>query len=160
MNKLKIIGCLLLVIFACSSVAFAEMTSEGAESFVKKAIEYYHSQGMQKAFEEMNNPSGKFVRNGYYVFVHDLNGKCYVHGYNPKLAGKDLLNLKDPDGRYFIKERIDIARTKGAGWQEWKCVNPVTNSTEHKAIYIEKVGNFIFSSGRLFRYEKPVVVWR
>jgi signal transduction histidine kinase len=63
------------------------------------------------------------------------------------MVGKDLIELKDPDGVYFVKERIKLANTAGNGWQDYKFTNPVTKKVEPKTMYIEKFDNYIFACG-------------
>ena len=67
------------------------------------------------------------------------------HGGNPKLVGKNLVGLKDPDGKPFFQMLVDLAKTKGKGWSEdYKFLNPVTKKIENKAMYVERVdGNWI-----------------
>ncbi len=122
-------------------------TEEEAEALVKKAISLIKSEGKEKAFAEINNPKGKFVDRDLYIFVYDINGKCVAHGFNPKMIGKDLLEMKDADGRYFVKERIEIAKTKGKGWQNYKFTNPLTKKIELKTAYIERVDDLIVGCG-------------
>ncbi len=122
-------------------------TEEEAEALVKKAISLIKSEGKEKAFAEINNPKGKFVDRDLYIFVYDINGKCVDHGFNTKMIGKDLLEMKDADGRYFVKERIEIAKTKGKGWQNYKFTNPLTKKIELKTAYIERVDDLIVGCG-------------
>ncbi len=122
-------------------------TKEEAEALVKKAINMIKSEGKEKAFAEINNPQGKFVDRDLYIFVYDINGKCVAHGFNPKMIGKDLLEMKDADGRYFVKERIEIAKNKGKGWQDYKFTNPLTKKIELKTAYIERVDDLIVGCG-------------
>ncbi len=122
-------------------------TPAEAEAMVKKAVAFFNANGEQKAFAQFSDPNGKFVQGDLYIFVYDLTGKCVAHGGNPKMIGKDLIDLKDSDGKAFVKERIELAKTKGKGWQNYKFTNPVSKSIEDKTAYIEKAGNFIFGCG-------------
>jgi len=63
------------------------------------------------------------------------------------MIGKDLIELTDADGKFFVKERIEIAKTKGKGWQNYKFSNPSTKKIEDKTAYIEKYEDFIVGSG-------------
>ena len=54
---------------------------------------------------------------------------------------------KDADGKLFVKERIEIARTMGKGWQDYKSINPTTQKTEKKTAYIEVCDNLIVAAG-------------
>lgn len=153
MRLKKTLACIIATIFLASVAFAAEKASEKrgtpaeAEAMVKKAIEYIKANGREKAFAEIGNPNGKFVDRDLYVFVYDLNGKCVAHGANPKMVGKDLINMKDPDGKEYVKERISIAKSKGKGWQDYKFPNPVTKQIEHKTAYIEKYEDIIVGCG-------------
>lgn len=118
-----------------------------AEALVKKAVAEIKAAGKDKAFAEINNTKGKFTDRDLYVFVYDMNGKCVAHGFNQKMIGKDLADMKDPDGKYYVKERIEIAKTKGKGWQDYKFTNPVTKKMENKTAYVEKIDDLIVGSG-------------
>ncbi len=122
-------------------------TAAEAEALVKKAIQLIKAEGRDKAFAEINNPKGKFVDRDLYIFVYDMNGKCVSHGFNPKMIGKELLEMKDPDGKFFVKERVEIAKTKGKGWQDYKFTDPITKQIEPKSAYVERVDNLIVGCG-------------
>jgi cytochrome c len=36
------------------------------------------------------------------------------------MVGKDILDMKDADGKAFVQEIISIAKSKGKGWQNYK----------------------------------------
>lgn len=122
-------------------------TPAEAETLVKKAIEYYKTNGLEKAFAEISNPKGMFVKGDLYIFVYDMNGKCVAHGGNVKQVGKDLIELRDNNGRFFVKERIELAKSKGKGWQNYNWTNPVSKEIEKKKAYIEKMDDYIFGCG-------------
>ncbi|MCX8022038.1 MAG: cache domain-containing protein [Syntrophorhabdaceae bacterium] len=138
--------CFIFVFFG-RDVLYAAGTPAEAEAMVKKAIAFYKANGKDKAFSEISNPQGQFVKDDLYIFVYDMNGKCMAHGFNKAMIGKDLKEMKDPDGVYFVKERIELAKTKGKGWQDYKFTNPGTKKIEKKTAYIEKVDDYIFGCG-------------
>jgi cytochrome c len=147
---MKRILSMVLILTICLTHVFAQGkkgTPADAEKMVKSAITYFKANGQEKAFAEFSNPNGKFVQGDLYVFVYDMTGKCVAHGGNPKMVGKDLIDMKDPDGKSFVKERIEIAKSKGKGWQNYKFTNPVSKTIEDKTAYVEKVGNFIVGCG-------------
>jgi cytochrome c len=122
-------------------------TAAEAEAMVKKAVASIKSDGKDKAFAEINNPKGKFIDRDLYIFVYDMNGKCVAHGFNQKMIGKELIEMTDPDGKFYVKERIEIAKTKGKGWQDYKFTNPLSKKLEQKRAYIEKVDDLIVGCG-------------
>ena len=71
--------------------------------WVEKAIDFYKASGKDIALAEFSHPRGQFVKDQRYVFVLDLNGIMLAHGINEKYVGKNFLELKDSDGKSFIK---------------------------------------------------------
>ena len=145
----KVLGMLVVMSLLLVSSVFAgdKGTPAEAEALVKKAVAFMKANGKDKAFAEFGNPKGQFVDRDLYIFVYDMSGKCVAHGQNPKQVGKDLSDLTDPDGKPFVKERIEIAKTKGSGWQDYKFSNPTTKKVEPKRAYIEKYEDLIVGSG-------------
>jgi methyl-accepting chemotaxis protein len=128
-------------------ITFFKGTSAEAEVLVKKAIEYIKKNGKEAAFKQINDKHGMFTNRDLYVFVYDMNGKGVAHGANMANIGKDLANQKDPDGKLYVQERIEIARTKGSGWQDYKMANPNTKAVEDKMAYIERCDDLIVGAG-------------
>ncbi len=136
-------------LLAFNPVAHAadKATAEEATALVKKAIAYMNANGKDKAFAEINEPKGQFTVKDMYIFVNDLHGVTLAHGGNAKLVGKNVMDLKDADGKSFIKEMYDVAGKKGKGWVDYKWVNPVTKAIDAKSTYIEKAGDVIVGAG-------------
>ncbi|MHB8772494.1 MAG: cache domain-containing protein [Syntrophales bacterium] len=149
MKRIITVICLAVFMMAVNHAAVAAEfgTPAEAEAMVKKGIAEFRAAGKDKAFAEINNTKGKFIDRDLYIFVYDIKGKCVAHGFNQKMIGKDLIEMKDPDGKFYVKERIEIAKTKGKGWQDYKFTNPLSKKIENKTAYIERVDDFIFGSG-------------
>lgn len=150
MKKMVMSIMVAMVLFGMVGVAAAagkHGTAAEAEAMVKKAIAMTKAQGKDAAFAEINNPKGRFTDRDLYVFVYDMSGKVMAHGQNLKMIGKELIDMKDADGKAFVKERVEIAKTKGSGWQDYKFTNPLTKQLEPKRAYVERYGDLIFGSG-------------
>ncbi len=149
MKRIITVVSLAVFMVAVSHVAFAAEfgTPQEAEAMVKKAIAEIKAVGKDKALAEISNPKGKFIDRDLYVFVYDMNGKCVGHGFNQKMIGKDLVQMKDPDGKFYVKERIEIIKTKGNGWQDYKFTNPLSKKIENKTAYIEGIDGLIVGCG-------------
>jgi signal transduction histidine kinase len=137
----------MVMVVGFAGFASAEVTKAEAEAMVKKAIAFVKANGKEKGFAEINNTKGQFVKEDTYVTVYDLNGKCLAHGSNAKMIGKDLIGMKDPDGVPYVKQRIEIAKGKGKGWQDYKFNNPISKKIEPKTVYVEKYEDMAFSAG-------------
>ncbi|NVD73335.1 histidine kinase [Duganella sp. BJB488] len=139
-----------LSLFAMSSTALAadKGTPDEAVAMVKKAVALIKSDGKEKAFTAISDPANTtFHDRDLYIYVYDLNGVALAHGNNPKMVGKPLIGLKDNEGKPMIKEMVDLAKSKGKGWVDFKWPNPVTKAVEAKSGYIEKVDDMLVGSG-------------
>jgi signal transduction histidine kinase len=132
---------------AGAALAAAKGTAKEAKAMVVKAVAFYKSVGQEQAFAEFNNTKGKFVDGDLYIWVGTLNAKVIAHGANKALIGKDLYNLKDSDGKQFMKDIVDTAKAKGSGWVDYKWTNPVSKKIEHKSVYLQKVDDKVFVCG-------------
>ena len=108
---------------------------------VKKAVAYIKANGPEKAADEFTNGKS-FKDRDLYISYLDFTGKMLAHGSNPKLVGKDLIDLKDPEGKFMVRMAIDVAKTKGRGWTDiYKFKNPTTEKLQEKAMFVERVGD-------------------
>jgi Single Cache domain 2 len=82
-----------------------------------------------------------------YLVVYGLDGVVRAHGANEKMVGKNLLELKDVDGKSFVKERVELAQSKGTFWQDYKFTNPVSKKIEPKTAYCEKLDDVAVCGG-------------
>ena len=114
-------------------------TKAEAEALVKKAIEHIKSAGKDAAYADFTGKKAGWVDRDLYVVVYGTDGKGLAHGQNAKMVGKDLIDLKDADGKPFVKERVELANSKGKFWQEYKFTDPVSKKVLPKEMYCEKV---------------------
>ena len=120
---------------------------EKVMKWVEKAMVFYKASGKDIALAEFSHPRGQFVKDQRYVFVLDFNGIMLAHGINEKYVGKNFLDLKDSDGKSFIREILETAKTKGSGWVEYKWYHPVTKEERPKTVYAEKIDDIVICSG-------------
>ena len=139
--KVLLGACVMSLMMAGSAHAAEQGTAAEAEAMVKRAVVYIKANGPEKAYEEFTNGTS-FKDRDLYISVYDLSGKNLAHGANAKLVGKDLMGLKDPDGKPLIQMLTELAKTKGKGWSEsYKFSHPVTKKFGDKVLYLERVGD-------------------
>lgn len=133
---------------AVPMVSFAEDFADkaDAQAIVAKAAKAV-SANREGAFKEITGKDAKWINKDLYPVVYDMNGVCLAHGQNPKQVGKDLIDLADADGKEFIKERVELAKSKGKFWQDYKFTDPVTKKVLPKSAYCEKTGEVIVCAG-------------
>jgi len=122
-------------------------TAEEAIAMAKRATALINKKGKDEAFKQFNEAAGPFVDRDLYIAVLDEKGIMVAHGANPRIIGKSLLEMKDADGKAFIKSLIDTAQKRGSGWVEYKWPHPITKVIESKSTYVEKAGNLTVACG-------------
>ena len=132
----------------CAAVAFAgdRGTEQEAQAMVKGAIKHYKAVGREKAFADFSKADGKFVDRDLYVTVYKQDGEC-VSNINPRVIGKNMMDMRDVDGHYFVRERLEASKTQPSGWQDFKFFNPVTKKVEPKRQYWELHDGLVFATG-------------
>jgi cytochrome c len=143
----RIAGALCALLIVGPALAGDKAGKPEAEAMVKKAVAFLKANGAEKAYGEFDNKEGQFTDRDLYIVVYDLSGKCLAHGANAKLIGKDLSDSQDIDGKYFVKERAELAKTKQSFWQDYKFANPVTKKIEPKEMYCERVDDVAVCGG-------------
>ncbi|MFZ6774810.1 cache domain-containing protein [Undibacterium sp. SXout7W] len=145
MNMLKIF----FAFFLTSIVLIATAKDDRAEAIamVEKGVSYVQKNGKEALIKEINNKNPEFIQGDIYLYLREPNGVIVAHPVNPKLIGKNMLELPDADGKYYRKEIIELAKTKGKGWVDYRYNNPVTKQLENKSTYIFKSDDLIFEAG-------------
>ena len=130
MKKILALIATLVVSLAVHAADDANRASPAdAEAMVKKAIAYYKKNGKEKSMAEFMKNPGPFVDRDLYVTVYDMQANDLAH-INPKMVGKNMMDLRDPTGKYHIKERLEAAKTHDKGWQDFQFFNPMTKKIE------------------------------
>lgn len=122
-------------------------TAEQATAMVKKGVAFIKANGKDKGYAEVSAKGGQFTDRDLYLVVYGLDGVVRAHGANEKMVGKNLIDLKDVDGKPFVKERVDLAQSKGTFWQDYKFTNPVSKKIEPKRMYCEKLDDAVVCGG-------------
>ena len=135
---------------ALTTAAFAagdRATAKEAEAMVKKGVAYIKVTPRDKAMADISNKQGQFVDRDLYLTVYKLDGTNLAHGANEKFIGKNMIDLKDIDGKEYMRERLDTAKTKSTFWQDFKFVNPVSKKIEPKQMYCERSDDLVVCGG-------------
>jgi cytochrome c len=136
-----------MLIFGGAASAGGGANKDEAVAMVKQAVAFIKDQGAEKAYPEITNKASKFHDRDLYVVVYQLDGKVLAHGSNEKFVGKDLIDAQDVDGKFYVKERVELAAKQPTFWQDYKFVNPVSKKVEPKEMYCEKLDNTAVCAG-------------
>ena len=106
----------------------------------------------EATFKDVSDKSTKAYHDrDLYPFIHYRDGPQkgvnVAHGARPALIGKNLIDLKDQDGKYLVRELISIANGPGSSRFDYKWPNPITNKIEDKTSYAERMGDHMVGVG-------------
>jgi len=123
-------------------------TKEDAIAMVKKGVAHVKAAGKDKAYAEFSDKgSAAWHMQDLYLVVYGLDGTVHAHGANARMVGKNLIDLKDIDGKPFVKERVEMAKTHASFWQDYKFTNPENKKIEPKQMYCEKLEDTVVCGG-------------
>lgn len=128
---------LALVLVGAASVVKAA-SLEDAKALAIEAAKYGAANGKDKLIAEINNPKGKFVKGDLYVTLQAMDGKVLGNPMLPAIIGQNHWDLKDPNGKFFVREMVEAAK-KGGGWVTYTWTNAATKKVQPKKSWIQKV---------------------
>ncbi len=123
--------------------AKAEKTRHVVET-ANGVLTYYHSletagtlsrEAAQQ--QALNAVRGLRYNQDDYFWINDLKPVMVMHPANPKLEGKELSGIKDPDGFALFNAMVAIAQEKGAGTVDYRWPKPGAEAPVQKTSYVQ-----------------------
>lgn len=148
---LSVIALTLLFVSALGDLRAGEelATREECVAKTKQAAKLIEEIGLEAALQKINDQNGPFMWKDSYVFCLDETGKILAHK-NPKMIGFQARDVKDVNGKPYMREILDVANTKGEGWVSYMySKTPGGIASEPKISYVLKIPgvNVIVGSG-------------
>ena len=104
------------------------------EEMVKDAVRQIEGRGVA-AFDDLRDPDGPYRLRDLYLFITSADGVERFNPAFPEYEGKDLSDLKDSSGIYFVREYVRQALTAGGGWSTYPWPRPGSDRPERKHTY-------------------------
>jgi signal transduction histidine kinase len=143
-----VLACAAGIALSAAAAAKDEWASKDeAVAMVKKGIAFIKANGRDTGYAEITSKQSRFRDRDLYLVVYGIDGVVRAHGQNEKMVNKNLLELRDVDGKLFVKERVELAQAKGTFWQDYKFTNPVTKRVEPKQMYCERMDEVVVCGG-------------
>ena len=122
--------------------------AEEAVALVQAGCAFLASHGKDALIADVNRlAQGCFVDRDLYLMAVGAGDAVFVaHGNNPRVLGLGPKSV-DVDGRLFVQEMVQAARTRGEGWIDYKWAHPVTNEIRTKSSYFKRVGDLVIACG-------------
>lgn len=93
----------------------------------------------EKAFKVFRDPKTQFLYKDTYVFVIGEDGSDLVHPGFPSLEGRNIMEFKDSDGKYPIREMLDVVNKRSSGWVDYMWPKPGESASSTKSSYVTSV---------------------
>ena len=122
---------------------------------LKRCTDFASANGIEKLMDVLKNPDdprrNSFVSKDFYVWIlkTDYKSKAVieVHPINKAITGRDFLEIKDADGKAFIKDILRIVSYKEKGWVSYKWAHPRLKKAQEKLTYSVRFNDYILSDG-------------
>ena len=149
-SKLTTALTMALALAATSVFAAERVTPKEAEAMVRKGVAYIKANPLDKAMADITDPKGAFVDRELYLTVYKMDGTALAHGANVRFVGKNMMELRDGNGKEHIRERLEMAKTKSTFWQDFTFVNPVNKKMEPKQMYCQRTEDLLVVCGGIY----------
>lgn len=74
-----------------------------------------------------------------YFWINDLEPKMLMHGVKPELNGKNVADIKDPNGKQIFVEMAKLAKEKEAGIVQYQWAKPGATQPVDKISYVKLI---------------------
>ncbi|MEB3331691.1 MAG: substrate-binding domain-containing protein [Synechococcaceae cyanobacterium] len=105
---------------------------------VEAAAELLRRRG-RAAFATLRDPRGRFLFRDVYVFVDDSSGTELVNPAFPALEGRNLIDLRDAEGKEVVRDQLLQALRNGSGWSSSLWPRPGSRLPVRKLTYVRQV---------------------
>lgn len=115
-----------------------DMDEAFIEDVVERAAALIAAQGA-RAFPRLRDRTGPFYFMDTYVFVERMDGLAIVNAGMPSIEGRNILGLRDASGKALVRDYLDLARARGAGWVEYQWPRPGSHEPARKRTYVRAI---------------------
>ncbi len=139
---MKKVFCLVLtgmmVVFFTAAVSAQDKVAKPADAkeLLKKVIAYAKANGCEKTFQEINSGSEFKLYKNAFPAASTLAGISMAHSKVPALIGKNMLDIKDAEGKPFVRTSLEKRKKKlsGVSLTEYKWMDTKTNKVETRTM--------------------------
>ncbi|MEA2101450.1 MAG: cache domain-containing protein [Thermodesulfobacteriota bacterium] len=140
MKKIISVLVVMMVFMGMQALAADMATKQECMDKCKAASDLVQKVGLDEALVTLNDKNGPFVWKDTYVFCVDMDrATVLAHPIKPVLIGKDLIGMKDANGKMFFVEFIETAKNDQQGWVEYMWPKPGEDTSSPKDTYVYRV---------------------
>jgi len=72
-----------------------------------------------------------------YFWINDMQPRMIMHAAKPELDGKDLSELRDPNGKVLFREMVEVVKASGSGYVPYQWAKPGAEQPVDKISYVK-----------------------
>lgn len=131
----------LLAVIAVTAGAPARTRGTDAEAWelIDRATDFLRQHGATAAPEAFSRRDSSFLDRDLYPMLLDRDGVMVAHGWNPTLNGADLSDLKDTQGRRFMREALDLVAMSGRADVTYLWPDPLSGQVTRKTMHARRL---------------------
>lgn len=153
----KVLGltfiCIFLVATLISIISIVNINSRGNErisayretlvserkqqikGYIEMAVRLLENMSAEETIKAVKTM--RYGQNGY-LWINDYNNIVRVHS-DPTMVGKDMSNLKDPNGVYIVRDITALCREKGEGFLTYSWKMPGQDGMKPKISFAKSI---------------------
>jgi signal transduction histidine kinase len=113
----------------------------------------------EAAYPLFRDRTGPFMAKDAYVFVIDPGGVDLVNPAFPNLEGRNLLDVKDTQGKALIREMLEVVGARDSGWVDYMWPKPGESVSTLKSAFVRKArvgGKWLLVGCGVYLADAPV----
>ena len=134
MPAIRSLPCLTATLFLASACQSGPEHSS-TEVLVQDAVALIGEQG-GAAFDEFRTAGSRWFQDETYVFVGDFAGTILVNPSNRSMEGQMRIDMQDGDGKYVMREMLELVSTQGSGWIDYRWPKPGVEGFHPKSSFV------------------------
>ena len=115
------------------------------EKFVKNALDFAKKRDRSKALGAFNDKDSEFSIGRVYIYALDYKGNMLANVEHTELVDKNQYDSKDEDGKYYVRDMIEKAKS-GGGWIQYRSKDPDNNQIECVRSYVMPLNDYFIGS--------------
>ncbi len=139
LTVLPVLLLLVVIAFAAGAPARTRGTDAEALTMIDRAEQLLERIGPDAAAEAFVAHDSAFTDRDLYPMLLDDTGVMVAHGWTATLNGSNLKELRDVDGKPFIREALDGVARAGRTDVTYQWIDPLTGQVARKTMHARRL---------------------
>lgn len=139
LTVLPVLLLLLVIALAAGAPALTRGNDAEAGAMMNRAEEFLRRNGVATAADAFARRDGAFIDRDLYPMLLDRDGVMVAHGWTPALNGANLSDLRDVDGKLFMREALDAVEGQGEADVTYQWLDPLSGQIARKTMHARRL---------------------